>query len=178
MPANNEVAAQFDEIADRLLLEGESWFKIAAYRRAANTLRALAEPVTAVAERRELDSLPGIGDAITTKIESFLSSGHIPLLDRLRSEQPPGLLPLMRETGLNPRDVLTLATSPLRIDSPEALERAVENGSLDDSGLLTAKERSRLRGNHPRGVAADQPSEPTDTPRSQRSKSVSRRPQR
>jgi DNA polymerase (family X) len=178
MPANDEVAAQFEEIADRLLLEGESWFKIAAYRRAANTLRGLAEPVTAVAERSELDSLPGVGDAITTKIESFLSSGHIPLLDRLRSEQPPGLLPLMRETGLNPRDVLTLATSPLQIDSPEALQQAVENGSLEQSGLLTAKERSRLTGIRPREGAAPLQSERIDTPRSQSSKSASRRPQR
>jgi hypothetical protein len=90
---NAETAAQFEEIAARLLANGESWFKIAAYRRAAAALRASAADVGALAEQGRLQELPGVGAAISTKIESYLKTGHIPLLDRLREEQGPGQIP-------------------------------------------------------------------------------------
>src|SRR6266571_2966143 len=99
MTSNAEVAEQFDEIADRLLLDGESWFKVSAYRRAAESLRGMELAVEGIAARNALRRVPGVGDAIRTKIEAFLETGHIPLLDRLRLEQAPGLLALMRETG-------------------------------------------------------------------------------
>jgi DNA polymerase (family 10) len=84
---NTEVAEQFDELADRLLRQGESWFKVAAYRRAAATLRKLDEPIDAIAAQGRLRSLPGVGAAIATKIQDYLKTGHIPALDRVRSEQ-------------------------------------------------------------------------------------------
>jgi DNA polymerase (family 10) len=87
MTTNAEVAAQFDELADRLQKQGEAWFKVAAYRKAAATIRALEEPVETLAARGELRSLPGVGAAIATKIQDYLTSGHIPALDRVRAEQ-------------------------------------------------------------------------------------------
>jgi DNA polymerase (family X) len=135
---NAAVAEQFEELGDRLLLQGESWFKVSAYRRAAETLRALIEPIERVAARNALGSLPGVGAAIKDKINAYLETGHITLLDRLRSEQMPGLLALMRETGLTPRNVRTLAVSPLKIDSVESLRAAVIAGNLDGSGAIDA----------------------------------------
>ncbi len=87
MTTNAEVAAQFEELADRLLQQHESWFKVAAYRKAAATIRDLGEPVEAIAARGGLRSLPGVGAAIATKIQDYLTTGHIPTLDRVRAEQ-------------------------------------------------------------------------------------------
>ena len=42
---NPEVAQIFDEVADLLELQGENPFRIRAYRRAAVTVRDLAEPL-------------------------------------------------------------------------------------------------------------------------------------
>jgi len=122
-----------------MLLQGESWFKVSAYRRVAETLRALKEPVEGVAARHGLRKLPGVGDAIRVKIEAYLETGHIPLLDRLRSEQPAGLLALMRATGLPPRRVRSLAASPLRIDSIERLQQALAEGTLEGSAAIDAE---------------------------------------
>jgi DNA polymerase (family 10) len=87
MTTNAEVAVQFEELADRLLQQHESWFTIAAYRKAAATIRAAEEPIEALAARGTLRSLPGIGAAIATKIQDYLATGHIPALDRVRAEQ-------------------------------------------------------------------------------------------
>ncbi len=87
MKTNAEIAAQFEELADRLQQQHESWFKIAAYRKAAATIRAAQEPVAALAARGQLRSLPGVGAAIATKIQDYLATGHIPALDRVRAEQ-------------------------------------------------------------------------------------------
>ncbi len=136
--SNAEVAEQFEEIADRLLLEGDSWFKVSAYRRAAESLRGMEQPVEAIAARNALRKVPGVGDAIRAKIEAFLETGHIPLLDRLRSEQAPGLLALMRETALPPRRVRALAAGPLHVESIDRLRELLADGDLERSGSLDA----------------------------------------
>ena len=149
MVTNVEVAAQFDEIADRLLLQGDSWFKVSSYRRAAETLRAAQRPLAGLAAEHQLLKLPGVGQAIATKIGDFLRTGEIPLLERLRAEQPDGLLRLLRESSLQPRQIRALAGGPLKIDSPEALAAAAADGRLDvadglDPDTVTAI-RARLR---------------------------------
>lgn len=97
---NLQLADQFDELADRLSSQGDSWFKVAAYRRAASTLRNLQEEVAIVAAQGRLRKLPGIGAAISSKIEAYLQTGQIPLLERLRGEQPPGLLRALRQGSM------------------------------------------------------------------------------
>jgi DNA polymerase (family 10) len=139
MISNAEVAQQFDELADRLLLEGESWFKVSAYRRVAATLTDLEEPVQDLSTKGRLRSVPGVGAAIARKIDDYLETGHIPLLDRLRDAQPPGQLELLRQTGLTPRRVRALAASPLGIDSLDGLRRASKDGALRSSGVLDSE---------------------------------------
>jgi DNA polymerase (family X) len=87
MTTNTEIAAQFEELAERLQQRHESWFKIAAYRKAAATIRATPEPVESIAARGQLRTLPGVGAAIAVKILDYLATGHIPALDRVRAEQ-------------------------------------------------------------------------------------------
>jgi DNA polymerase/3'-5' exonuclease PolX len=86
--SNAEIAEQFEEIAARVYLAGEPWFKIRAYRRAAATFRELAEDVVQLANEGRLQELPGVGPEITKKTEAYLATRHIPLLDRLRAQQP------------------------------------------------------------------------------------------
>ncbi len=83
---NTDVAAVFDEIAERLEAAGENPFKIKAYRGAVRTLDGLTEPVAVVSERGELRSLSGFGEAIASKTQEILSTGTCELLTRLRME--------------------------------------------------------------------------------------------
>jgi DNA polymerase (family 10) len=85
---NAEIAEQFQELAARMYLGGEPWFKVRAYQRAAVTYRESPGEVARLAEEGRLRELPGVGKEIALKTEAYLATGHIPLLDRMRALQP------------------------------------------------------------------------------------------
>ena len=86
---NLDVAAVFDEIAERLEAQGENPFKIKAYRNAVRTLDGLSEPVADIAARGDLRKIPGFGEAIAAKTQEILSTGTCELLERLRGQNTP-----------------------------------------------------------------------------------------
>ncbi len=129
MRRNDELAAVFDELADRLLLQGESWFKVRAYRTGAAAIRAATEPVEQLSAEGRLGSLPGVGKAMVEKTVAYLATGSFPLLDRVRAAVPDELLGLLR-TGLPPAIVRRLRAE-FGIESAEALRHALAAGRLD-----------------------------------------------
>jgi DNA polymerase (family 10) len=139
MNRNDEIAAQFDEIADRMSLLGESWFKIRAYRKAAGVMRASDEDIAALSSAGSLETLAGIGEAIAQKTGDYLATGHIPLLDRLREQIGDGRLALLR-AGLMPAQVREVADR-LGAESPEALRDALTRGG----DRLSPKTRAAAR---------------------------------
>lgn len=130
---NAEVAAAFDEIADRMLLKGESWFKVRAYRAGADAIRS-AGSVEELIARGELAKLPHVGKAIAEKTRSYLDCGAIPLLERLRGEVPAGLLLLVR-AGMPPFAVRR-AHGRFGVDGPDTLRAALAAGRLDGDSKL------------------------------------------
>ena len=58
---NRDVAKVFSQIADLLEIGGQDRFRVSAYRSAARTVDDLAEDLTAIAARKELLKVPGIG---------------------------------------------------------------------------------------------------------------------
>ena len=82
---NQRIAERFLEIADRLKLAGANPFRVRAYLRAARSLERLREDVTLLAERGQLQRIPGIGPDLATKILQFLKTGEMP---DPSSEQP------------------------------------------------------------------------------------------
>jgi len=123
------VARIFYEIASLLEVRDESRFRIRAWQRAAQTLETLSEDVTAVAARGALRSLPGIGKEIAARIEEYLATGRLELLDRLRENLPPDFLSLLEVRGLGPRTARAL-WELLGIDTVERLEEACRSGRV------------------------------------------------
>ena len=142
MDRNEEIAGQFEEIADRLTLLGESWFKVRAYRRAAEVMRATGEDVARLSADGRLESLPGIGEAIAQKTADYLSTGHITLLDRLREQVPEGQLALLR-LGLTPAQVREVRNR-LGAGSPESLRDALARGMMGLTPKTLAAVRAAL----------------------------------
>ena len=114
---NDEVAARFEEIADLLDLGGEISFRVRAYRRAAQTLRAARRQVGEIIADcrsagsdplRALDALPGVGRDLGGKIVEIVDTGSCALLQKLRQRYPPGMVELLRVPGLGPRRVQAL----------------------------------------------------------------------
>lgn len=128
MPSNAEAAETFRTIADLLDVLGER-FKPEAYRRAARSIEALTEDLSAVAARGGLRSVPGVGDAIEEKIREYLGSGRVDYLERLRHDVPAGVADLLRVPGLGPKSARRFWTE-LGIEGPAELLAAIDAGRL------------------------------------------------
>jgi DNA polymerase (family 10) len=124
-----EVADVLEEIGRLLDFKGENPFKVRAYVNAARALADLAEPLEAVLAEGRLREIPGIGAAIADKIATYAETGSIPLLDRLRSEIPAGVLELVAVPGLGPKRARA-AFQALGVASLDDLEKAAASGRL------------------------------------------------
>jgi Holliday junction resolvasome RuvABC DNA-binding subunit len=89
-PTNSELAEVLDEISQRLRRQAASPFRVAAYRAAAETVRALNEPVAELFRREHvkgLESLPGVGRSIARKLAELIRRGRLRSLENLRRKQ-------------------------------------------------------------------------------------------
>lgn len=127
---NSELARALDRIADLLELEGADGFRVNTYRRAARTIRGVTEDIAVVAAENRLTDLPGIGKSTAQRIQQFLSTGHIDVLDELDAKFPPGLGELMQIPGMGPKKV-ALAHAQLGVSNLDDLKRVIESGELE-----------------------------------------------
>src|SRR5512139_3503621 len=131
MPVHNaDIAAAFEEIADRLEIQGANPFRIRAYRNAARTLGELPQEARTLLERGEdLTRLPSIGADLATQVREILEAGRSSLLERLRRELPPAVTELLQIPGLGPKRVKTLYHD-LSVQTAEQLYRAARDGRI------------------------------------------------
>jgi len=131
MPVHNaDIAAVFEEIADRLEIQGANPFRIRAYRNAARTLGELPREARALLEQGEdLTRLPGIGDDLAAKVREIVDTGRCGLLERLRRELPPAVTELLQIPGLGPKRVKALYHD-LEVQTVEQLYRAARDGRI------------------------------------------------
>ncbi len=131
MPVHNaDIATVFEEIADRLEIQGANPFRIRAYRNAARTLGELPQEAQALLEQGgDLTRLPGIGDDLAAKIREIVDTGHCSLLERLRRELPPAVTELLQIPGLGPKRVKALYHD-LEVQTVEQLYRAARDGRI------------------------------------------------
>jgi hypothetical protein len=132
MPANSFHADRLREAADLLEAQGANPFRVAAYRRAADTVRDLPEDLATLIEREGaagLEALPGIGRGIASALLEMTRSGRWMQLERLRgSADPIGLFTAV--PGLGHR-LAERIHDELHIDTLEALELAAHDGRLE-----------------------------------------------
>ena len=120
---NSEVAAILYEIADLLELQGIA-FKPQAYRRAARNIEQLDAPLSQIVADGKLDGIPGVGEALSKKIQEIIETGELGYLDRLRSEVPEGLVRMLDVPDVGPKTAMLLHQE-LGISSVEQLKEAV-----------------------------------------------------
>jgi DNA polymerase (family 10) len=140
--SNQELANIFDRIANLLEIKGEVIYKTLAYRRAAESLRALPEDANTVYAEGRLKDIPGVGKAIAEKIEELLSTGELGFLNRLEAEVPPSLVELLEVPDLGPKKV-AMFWKEAGITTLAGLEEAARGGKL--SGLPGMGEKSVAR---------------------------------
>jgi DNA polymerase (family 10) len=143
---NGDLARIFHEIGDMLEVKGELVFKTVAYHRAADAIGR--SPVDLVAAYRDgtAPKIPGVGAAISDKIEELATTGRMAFYDKLIAEVPPSLVDLLRIPGLGPKTVRQIWLE-LGILSMEDLRQAAEAGTLRGlKGLSARTEQLILEG--------------------------------
>lgn len=133
---NATVADRLDEVAQILEEQKANVFRVAAYRRAAIMLRGLDKPLDDVVKTEGLEGLqklPGIGETLSRFIYQLVTTGRLPMLDRLRGESDPVAL-LLSVPGIGKRTAERLHDE-LGIDTPEELEVAAHDGRLAKVGI-------------------------------------------
>ncbi|MBC7294352.1 MAG: hypothetical protein H5T84_09710, partial [Thermoleophilia bacterium] len=128
-PSNTQLAEVFQTLADYLALDGESQYRILAYEKAAALFRDFPVSVAEMALRGKLRTLPGVGEAIESKVLEYVSTGDLTLLHNLRSRYPEGLLTLMRLPGVGPKTARRLWEALGIADIP-SLRQACQEGRI------------------------------------------------
>ena len=130
--SNDEIASVFEQVANLLEVKAENYYRIRAYREAAQTIRSLERPITAILKydgRAGLEKLPRIGQHLSLSIEELLQTGELSLLKQLLADvSPEDVFKLIPGIG----DVLAhRVQQELGIETLEELELAAHTGQLD-----------------------------------------------
>jgi DNA polymerase (family X) len=143
LPRNAQVAEQFDLLADLLELEGEQQFRVLAYRRAADQIRAAGGPIAQLALDGRAKDLPGIGKTIESKIIQIVNGGEIEALTKRKAQIPAGVAEFLRLPALGPKTARRI-WQELGITTVEELRKAAEAERLRTLPGLGAKTEERI----------------------------------
>lgn len=143
---NAEVIAMLEETADLMEIAGENPFKARAYRRAAEAISALREPIEELVKTKRLNTIEGVGESIARDITEFLQRGTTARLEQLRAKYPPQLRTLLEIQGVGSRTVAMLYDR-LKITTVDELEQAAKAGKLTKlPGMGEQKVKNILEG--------------------------------
>ncbi len=127
---NSEVAELLDKLGELVEANGEDRFKVIAYHRAATSIRNMDDDIEELWKKKKLEDIKYVGEGIAKKIDEYLRTGRLQLLQRMREKTPPGVPLLMKVQGIGPRTAYHLSHD-LGISSVEGLKKALESGELD-----------------------------------------------
>jgi len=133
---NARIAAHLRRYADLLEAQGEDGYRVRAYRRAAEEVDVLTEPLADCLRRKGIDglvALKGIGRGIAAAISEMLTTGQRRQLDRLEGELTPERL-FATIPGVGPTLSKRLADE-LDVDTLQELEAALRIGKAEVPGI-------------------------------------------
>jgi len=145
-PINAACADKLREAAALLEAQGANPFRVAAYRRAADTLHSLPGDIGPIIEREGaegLEALPGIGRGIAGALVEIWRTGRWVQLERLRgSADPVQLFTLLPGLGYRLAERIH---DDLHVDTLEALEVAAHDGRLEKVAGVGPRRAAAIR---------------------------------
>jgi DNA polymerase (family 10) len=140
---NAGVVRVLDEVGDLLEILDADVFKVRSYRRAAESIRGLAQDLGSIREGEGLQSIPGIGKSIAGKLAELLDTGKMGYHEELKAQVPDGLLDMLRIPGMGPKKV-ALVWKERGIRDVDELQTAAEAGELRDLKGMGAKSEEKI----------------------------------
>lgn len=128
---NQELAKIFNDMARFLQIE-EVAFKPYAYEKAAFSLQGLSEDVRAIyakGGKKALEEIPGIGKAMSEKIEEYLKTGKVKEYEKFKKKLPVNMDELLKIEGLGPKKIKALYEK-LGVKNLKDLERVAKKRQI------------------------------------------------
>lgn len=138
-----QVIEILEEIGTLLELKGENPFKTRAYENAARALRGVSEDLNELVASNRLRGIKGIGEAISEKITTLVTTGTLKYYEDLRRSFPPGIMELLRIPGLGPKKAKKLLDD-LGVASIDDLEKACKENRVAKLEGFSAKSQQNL----------------------------------
>jgi DNA polymerase (family 10) len=126
---NRQVAEIFYKIADLSEIKGEAIYRVLAYRKAADNIANLGRDINEVWREGKLQEIPGVGKAISDKINELLSTGRMSFYDKLAAEIPPSLSDVLRIPDVGPKKT-RIMWQELGLTTVTQVKVAAEAGQL------------------------------------------------
>jgi DNA polymerase (family 10) len=143
---NKELAVIFSTMADILDFQGANRYRVLAYRRAAESVAALGQPIEDVWRAGDLETISGVGETLAAKIDEWMRTGQIEAYEKLRAAVPLGVVEMLEIPDVGPKRA-RLFWEELGLTDVDALERAARQGQLRQiSGMGAKRERNVLHG--------------------------------
>jgi len=143
---NQEISDKLREMAALLDAQGANPYRAAAYRKAADMIAHLTQPLRDTFDAKGvtgLDALPHIGKGIAAAIAEILITGRWNQLERLRGTLDPAQL-FQSVPGMGPQ-LARRAHEALHVDTLEALEAAAHDGRLESVAGVGARRAAAWR---------------------------------
>ena len=142
MSLNAEIAKTLYEIGEILTIKGDR-FRSRAYNMAAQRVTVLTEDIRVIAERGELEQIPGVGKSIALTISDILENSESEVLNDLRESLPPGVLRMIEIEGVGPKLAMRFSQE-LNITGIEELEKAAKEQRLRGLKGFGAKKEENI----------------------------------
>jgi len=126
---NNQIADLFARMGQLLEIKGENVFKVRAYEKAAENIRASGEDIATLRRENRLAEISGLGKALQEKISEFLDTGRVSAYEQLTRQIPESALEMVGVPSVGPKKA-KLFFERLNLRSLDDLDRAVGDGKL------------------------------------------------
>lgn len=150
---NLEIAKLLRKISAAYTILGENRFKIIAYDNAATAVEHSTSEIKDLWDDDKLDSVPGLGESITSHLDELFKTGRSKHFDDVLSKINPAIFPLLEIPGIGPKKALKLVES-LHFHDPKKvlfdLEKAAKThkiakmpdfGEKSETDILSGLER-------------------------------------
>lgn len=152
MNENRQLAQTLRNIAAVYEIMGKSFFEIAAYKRAADSVEQSATDLRQLWKNGSLDTVPGLGKALLGYMTEYFETGKIKHFETVYKKAPEGFFELLTVPSIGPKKAYELSTK-LNIHSIDDLEKAIKSNLVATLPRFGQKSQDQIANNLHRVVA-------------------------
>lgn len=141
---NKSIANILYETADLMEVAAEDPFRIRSYRRAAEAIESLDQPLSEIyQDQKALLAIPGIGKGMAANVREIFSEGKLEMHEQMLKKYRPSMLDLLKISGLGPKTI-ALIWDAFQVCDLEGVAKLAQEGKLRALPRLSEKTEQKI----------------------------------